>query len=669
MDARERALSFESSMNKRYLRILDEKIERETTPYRQSAVEYSSLKGRVSLEAIDSSIVNEFYVGPTHIDVDGLYVISWAAPAAEAFYKGLKSWDNQKIRVRRRLINKQHQIVNFADEWVAHPTGEAFPATHAEKPIAKPTRQSASPSPSWLTKAKASQESTKTTQSLPKTPEHLPSSSAQPAEPAQPPASIKPTGTESPFMPASPLHPPKYVPQPISEVGPTIGEILKEALSAPRSMTMESVLDTLQPEQYELVTNLPNKSLVIQGHAGTGKTIVATHRAAWLVNEARAGKPLKRVLLFGPTIAWEGYVKSAVRELAGNTDTIVVGSSRSLILNLLGINGAFADTSRWSEPKPPPAGADDLVIDFAASWEGNSRAGDALGSFYSEFASDGAKFEMKLSKSLDGWRHNLPPFSEAIQDLQLWPLLAYMHVSIANPQRFDHIIVDEAQDLTSFEWRILETLNSGTWTLTGDMQQRHSQRMFKKWKDIIGWLAHSTWDERQMSAGYRTTEAITEFAASLLPLFSRSRTHSPLGRGKNPQIISVKDKQRSLESLALEFGSQLTMNYPTGLVAVISPLIPSIMQEARRSGWHPMGKGSFQTPQGFKVEFLTPEDARGLEFDAVVVVEPGIFRADTGTYGRLYTSLTRANKELVVIYDKPMPAPLERAARRLVSRS
>lgn len=63
--------------------------------------------------------------------------------------------------------------------------------------------------------------------------------------------------------------------------------------------------------------------------------------------------------------------------------------------------------------------------------------------------------------------------------------------------------------------------------------------------------------------------------------------------------------------------------------------------------------------------FLTPEEARGLEFDSVVVVEPAIFRANSGSDGRLYTSLTRANLELVVVHSRPLPTALAREAQRL----
>ena len=75
------------------------------------------------------------------------------------------------------------------------------------------------------------------------------------------------------------------------------------------------------------------------------------------------------------------------------------------------------------------------------------------------------------------------------------------------------------------------------------------------------------------------------------------------------------------------------------------------------------------TAEHRRFQLLAPEEARGLEFDAVVVVEPAAFRASSGTNGRLYTSLTRANLELVVVHDKPLPAALARAAKKLNAKS
>ncbi len=96
-----------------------------------------------------------------------------------------------------------------------------------------------------------------------------------------------------------------------------------------------------------------------------------------------------------------------------------------------------------------------------------------------------------------------------------------------------------------------------------------------------------------------------------------------------------------------------------------SPAPRVLALAAKLGGWKPDGRHAYVTAERLRFQLLAPEEARGLEFDAVVVMEPAAFRASSGTNGRLYTSLTRANLELVVVHDKPLPAALARVAKKL----
>jgi DNA helicase-2/ATP-dependent DNA helicase PcrA len=66
---------------------------------------------------------------------------------------------------------------------------------------------------------------------------------------------------------------------------------------------------------------------------------------------------------------------------------------------------------------------------------------------------------------------------------------------------------------------------------------------------------------------------------------------------------------------------------------------------------------------GLQVGLYHPEKARGLEFDTVVVVEPGAFPENVGRQGQLYTSLTRANRELAVVWHGALPDKLRKLGR------
>jgi superfamily I DNA/RNA helicase len=114
----------------------------------------------------------------------------------------------------------------------------------------------------------------------------------------------------------------------------------------------------------------------------------------------------------------------------------------------------------------------------------------------------------------------------------------------------------------------------------------------------------------------------------------------------------------------LAVASELIAKYPAGTVAIITIEPGSIIEQLGRDGWRRRdslgiwGKGSEE------LRLYTPQGARGLEFDAVVVMEPGAFPKNLGRSGQLYTSLTRANRELAVVWHTGMPDPLRRVTRR-----
>ncbi|MCY1675617.1 AAA family ATPase [Pseudarthrobacter sp. SL88] len=624
MNTKQQVLAFENSMNDLYLEQVDKQSKPLVAGIRQrKKTDFSPLTGRISLEGDKPGQVENYYIGPMHIDQDDLYVISWTAPAAAVFFRNLKSWQSRNVRVQRRFIQKVRTLTNYADVWVGRPNGEAFPTNRPEE---KPPTPKSGGKSRWLAGVKA--------KVGPQPKEAAPASSA--------PAPSAPTRTDMPLT--------------------TMEDLLRETLSAPRSLGLSSVLATLQPEQYDLVTYAADKSVVVQGHAGTGKTIIATHRAAWLVHQDRQDA-LEHILLLGPTPAWEAHVSTAVGDFGTPGRKILVGSVHGLILEVLGFEPS-AVRPRPVDAARVPNGADALVRSAALrARSSHSKGLDALGHFYEDFVTrshlDGE------TPAVKEWARGLPAtFKGARKDPLMWPLLAYMRILLEPGDVFEHVIVDEAQDLSLFEWRVLEEMNAGSWTLVGDMQQRHSMQV-KTWSDITSRLSAARWDERVINDGYRTSQAIADFAAALLPKSAGLRRASPLGRGIPPRIVNAQAIQRTVESIALEQCQRLATDRPEGTVAVITPDVDRVLQEARISGWSAQDRWTWADRDLNRYSFLTPEEARGLEFDSVVVVEPATFRANSGSDGRLYTSLTRANLELVVVHSRPLPTALAREAQRL----
>jgi hypothetical protein len=76
-------------------------------------------------------------------------------------------------------------------------------------------------------------------------------------------------------------------------------------------------------------------------------------------------------------------------------------------------------------------------------------------------------------------------------------------------------------------------------------------------------------------------------------------------------------------------------------------------------GWRRTPERSVLGRDGRKIGVYRPVQARGLEFDGVIVVEPNAFPDNLGRRGRLFTSLTRANQELRIVHSQGMPKELK----------
>jgi len=206
----------------------------------------------------------------------------------------------------------------------------------------------------------------------------------------------------------------------------------------------------------------------------------------------------------------------------------------------------------------------------------------------------------------------------SLDDDDALPTLA--HDALSGP--FAHIIVDEAQELTDAQWRMLiARCPSRSFTVVGDRAQaRHG---FTR-----------TWEERMTDAGlrdvrvssltvnYRTPEEIMAEAAPVIraELPDANVPTSVRSSGIPVRRASVRDRDAIV-------GAWLAAN-DEGTAVVI-------------------GEAGFAATE--RVRSLTPETAKGLEFDLVVLVHPERF--GTGVEGAVdrYVAMTRSTRELVIL--------------------
>jgi len=226
-------------------------------------------------------------------------------------------------------------------------------------------------------------------------------------------------------------------------------------------------------------------------------------------------------------------------------------------------------------------------------------------------------------------------------------------------QTYGHVVVDEAQDLSAMELRMIARRSRrGSITALGDLAQTTSPAGQTDWADAVLDLGIPEAQLDELTIGYRVPEPIMAFANRILP--HTAPNVSPPGSvrrvGQAPRIVSV-DPLRLVTAAAAEALS-VSSTWPlTGIVAPESMCkdVGAALEEAGVE----FVDGVRLAALGEHVTLLPAASTKGLEFDAVVVVEPSqvVVEAD-GDLRLLYVVLTRAVQHLSIVHARPLPSAL-----------
>lgn len=187
---------------------------------------------------------------------------------------------------------------------------------------------------------------------------------------------------------------------------------------------------------------------------------------------------------------------------------------------------------------------------------------------------------------------------------------------------FAHIVVDEAQELTAAQWRmLLRRCPSGSFTIVGDRAQaRHG--FAESWRERMTAVGVGRAEVSTLTVNYRTPEEVMEVAGPIIraavpdanvPVSIR-RTGAPVVHGARGDLGRVLDDWER--------------RHPEGVGVVI-------------------GDPAFGGRE--RVRSLTPELVKGLEFDLVVLVDPHRFGKGVTGAVDTYVAMTRATERLVIL--------------------
>ncbi len=502
-----------------------------------------------------------------------------------------------------------------------------------------------------------------------------------------------------------------------------VDDFLLEDLERARDTRMRDIVATIQADQYRLIAREPEPPLVIQGGPGTGKTAVGLHRASYLLYAHRS--ELRRILVVGPNPAFMEYVSHVLpalgedsvdqRAVAELVDGAEISRADPLDVQRLKADTRLADVLQRAAELASEGEPQELVVrlegrfvgvemDEAAELLEEARAelglsaaarerfrmnvlrrfyedygvrlgGEAFRSF--EEVERALRRDGRLSRFLDAsWpapkpeqvvrrlfssRESLAAAADGILDADEQALLrrarsgwsdadlplldearAILH---GEPTHYGHVIVDEAQDLTPMQLRMVSRRAAGAFTVLGDIAQATGPVGYARWDELLPHLPGGDGAEvEELRHAYRVPREIMSIA---LPLLERIAPDvvPPLAYRTGADPPRVVEAEAPLASA---FDEAARLAGAEGLLAVIAPA--SLR-----------GEGETALFDDTRIAVLTPREAKGMEFDHVIVVEPAqiVEEAVKGQGLReLYVALTRPTTTLVLVHARPLPPEL-----------
>ena len=521
---------------------------------------------------------------------------------------------------------------------------------------------------------------------------------------------------------------------------------LISALEESRSGKLSDIVATIQVEQDEIIRSELPGIVVVQGGPGTGKTVVALHRAAYLLYSHRFPLEGQGVLVVGPNRVFLSYIEQVLPslgeagvEIAVLADLVpnvrVIGFDTEQVARVKGdlrmidvVRRAVHDRERALRSSlRVPYGLQHLVVTPRETEEivsqarrrfrthnagrklveqllferlaASSRSEDSV-----EVVRERTRRDPLVREALERMWPVLTP-AELLNDLfgspgllrsasrkalepDEWKLLARERLHDATQvvftnhdvplldealellgprprfkdadaiRTYGHIVVDEAQDLSPMELRVLDRRSlNGSMTIVGDIAQATGAWAHDDWESVLDHLPARRQPRRaELTVGYRVPGPIMELASKMLhlaapglqpPTSIRSTGDAPIVTGTTDAHLDVvlgESVRRELDAIG------------TGNVGVVVPgsLVDRVASALGAAG---IDHGR-ATRQGLDKQVTVVPTAlvKGLELDSVIVVEPGLILTQEARGPQsLYVSLTRSTKRLSIVHTDDLP--------------
>ena len=310
-----------------------------------------------------------------------------------------------------------------------------------------------------------------------------------------------------------------------------------------------------------------------------------------------------------------------------------------------------------------------ILNDFIKRHLPNFKSTQVLSSLLSsrDYLLEAASFSTKTSESFSpielnslfrkSSKKNKKDFSQS--DV---PLLDTLETLLNGPRKkYRHLVVDEAQDLSPMQllsiWR---RINEQSFTIVGDLAQSTGSWSRNSWDDVKEILAHNTNIKiENLEFGYRIPKEILDFVQ---PLFEALKLNIPYPKSVKsgfeiPATNLVNFDKNWFLDLEKDLQKYINLDQLTAVIST-DKILDDIELGLKKSKIK-FSRGSIAATRN-RVTLMNPEQVKGLEFDAVFVVDPkSIIESSKFGSKLLFVSLTRSTRHLVVIHSgEPIPLSL-----------